>query len=157
MTKADFIEFIEGSQEWLRRFLASLCCGDMCLVDDLAQETYIKAFLSIESFKNEKRIKSWILKIAYNTFINYVRRKHPDVNIEEIVYLESEMNTDDTFKYENLYEALNSLPPKERASVILFYLEGYSSKEISVVLETKEANVRKSLSRGRERLRRLLK
>lgn len=157
MNKQEFIDHIVTTQEWLRRFLASLCCGDMFLVDELAQETYIKAYLSIDKFKDDKKFKAWLIKIAYNTYISHVRKIKPIVDIEEIRTIESEKQADTNFQYEDLYSALRSLPSMERASIILYYMEGYSSKEIAYLLQTKDQNVRQALSRGRERLRILLK
>ena len=157
MTKSDFIRYIEATQEWLRRFLASLCCGDMMLVDDIAQETYLKAYLSIESCRDERKLKGWMLKIAYNTFLNHTRSRHLFREINECETIASDLNTDNAFNYENLYQALGALPPKERGAVVLFYLEGYSSKEIAALMETTDANVRQMLSRGRVHLKVLLK
>lgn len=157
MNKQEFISHIETSQVWLRRFLASLCCGDMFLVDEVAQETYIKAYLSIEKIKEDNKFKSWLLKIAYHTYLNSIRKTSLHIGIEDMVGMESDDTPDSLYRYENLYEALNSLPPKERMVVILYYMEDYNTKEISSLLETNEVNVRKALSRGRDRLRNLLK
>lgn len=157
MNKQEFIGFVETSQEWLRRFLASLCCGDMFKVDEIAQETYIKAYLSVDKIRDENKMKSWLLKIAYHTYLNSIRNSTYNHNIEEVIALESEETSDSAFKYENLYNALNSLPPKERMAVILYYMEGYAGKEIAAFLETNEANVRQALSRGRNRLKLILK
>lgn len=158
MKRESFAVFVEDTQERLRRFLAGLCCGDMTLVDDLAQETYIKAYLSLESIKDEKKLKSWLFKIAYHTYLNHLRTCKNIESLEEVGRIETDCADmpDATFRYEGLYKALASLNSKERGAVILYYMEGYSTKEISKITDTNDANVRQWLSRGRNRLRELL-
>lgn len=151
-----FIRQVEDSQRWLRRFLASLCCGDNFLTDEIAQETYIRAYLAIQGGSTYENFKPWILKIAYNTFVNYKRSRKNIVGEEPLTNFESEYKADASFKYERLYKALERLPLKERTSTVLFYMEGYSTKEIATIMEISEDSVRQALSRGRKRLKELL-
>ena len=64
---------------------------------------------------------------------------------------------DNTFRYQELYMALNELQPKERTSILLFYIKGYSVREISKIMECSEDAIKKQLSRGREHLKDKLK
>ena len=64
---------------------------------------------------------------------------------------------DNAFEHQELYLALRTLPPKERSAITLFYLNGYSIKEVAVITETSEDAVKKQLSRGRDKLRQELK
>jgi RNA polymerase sigma-70 factor (ECF subfamily) len=64
---------------------------------------------------------------------------------------------DSSFEHQDLYLALRTLPPKERSSITLFYLNGYSVKEIAQITETSEDAVKKQLSRGRDKLKERLK
>lgn len=59
MTREQFITKAEATQKALRRFLAALCCGDCALADDIAQEAFIKAWLSSESLKDPDKFKTW--------------------------------------------------------------------------------------------------
>jgi RNA polymerase sigma-70 factor (ECF subfamily) len=68
----------------------------------------------------------------------------------------SEGSTDSQFRHQELYTALNKLPDKERTSVLLFYMDGYSIKEIAELEETSQDAVKQHLSRGRNHLRVLL-
>ena len=156
MNQDEFIKCVERSQESLRRFLASVCAGDVELAEDIAQEAYIKAYLARGKIKDADNFRAWITKIAYNTFLNIIRKKRINIPIEEIAYNESFGRLDDTFKYESLYQALKSLGAKERTVLVLFYLEGYNTREISDFLEIKEEAVRQILSRGRKRLKTLI-
>lgn len=157
MTREQFVWHVEGCQGALRRFLTALCCGDAALADDLAQESLIKAWLSADSFRADSTFSTWIHRIAYNTFINYRRGAVPKAPLTEASVVASESASDDAFRYQPLYEALALLSVKERMSILLHYLEGYTIREIAEIEEVSEAAVKQHLSRGREHLRTLLK
>lgn len=156
MTREQFISHVEGTQKAFRRFLVALCCGDSALADDVAQDSYLKAYLSCDSIKNEDKFKSWIFRIGYTTFINHKRSEKKFVNYEDANDIISTDTSDSSFHYQDLYSALNRLPGKERTSVLLFYMEGYSIKEISEIVESSQDAIKQHLSRGRIHLRKLL-
>lgn len=156
MTREQFISHVEGSQRAFRRFLVALCCGDTALADDVAQEAYVKAYLSCDSFSDPEKFNAWIFKIGFNTFIDQKRSAKVHAGYDEASSLISSDKADSHFNYQGLYSALDRLPDKERTSVLLFYMEGYSVKEISAVTETSQQAVRQHLSRGRSHLRGLL-
>lgn len=156
MTREQFISHVEGTQKAFRRFLVALCCGDSSLADDVAQEAYIKAYLSCDSFNNPDKFNAWIFRIGYTTFINHKRSEKIFADYEEARNIASVNSTDDSFRYQELYSALNKLPGRERTSVLLFYMEGYSIKEIAEIEETSQDAVKQHLSRGRNHLRGLL-
>ncbi|MBR4515850.1 MAG: sigma-70 family RNA polymerase sigma factor, partial [Bacteroidaceae bacterium] len=58
--------------------------------------------------------------------------------------------------HQDLYLALSTLPPKERSAITLFYLNGYSIREIAAITEASQDAVKQQLSRGRETLRKTL-
>ncbi len=156
MTREQFTTHVEATQKAFRRFLVALCCGDTALADDVAQESYIKAYLSCDSFSNLERFNAWIFKIGYNTFINHKRGERLYVSIEDVKEIAACESADSLFAYQDLYDALNRIPAKERTSVLLFYMQGYSIKEISEIQSTSQDAVKKHLSRGRTHLRGLL-
>ncbi|MCM1142591.1 MAG: RNA polymerase sigma factor [Muribaculum sp.] len=156
MTCEQFIQHVEGTQKAFRRFLVALCCGDSALADDIAQDAYMKAYLSCDSFNNPEKFNAWIFRIGYNTFINHKRSERIYADYEEARNITSSETTDAQFRYQELYSALNKLPGKERTSVLLFYMEGYSIKEIAEIEETTQDAVKQHLSRGRNHLRGLL-
>lgn len=156
MVRELFILNIEGTQEALRRFLVALCCGDSQLADDIAQETLMKAYLSCDDIKDARKFKAWIFRIAYNTFLDQRRRMREYVSCDRAADLHSADGADASFRYQDLYAALDLLSEKERTSVLLFYMEDYSIKEIAKMLDTSQGAVKQHLSRGREHLRRIL-
>lgn len=64
---------------------------------------------------------------------------------------------DAKYTRQELYLALATLPPKERAAIVLFYLDGHSIRDISKITDTSEDAVKKQLSRGRDKLKTRLK
>ncbi|MCM1077409.1 MAG: RNA polymerase sigma factor [Bacteroides sp.] len=156
MTREQFISHIEGSQKAFRRFLVALCCGDSQLADDIAQESYVKAYLSSDGFDNPEKFNAWIFRIGYTTFINHKRSEKVFSDYDEASEVIASDTSDASFRYQDLYAALNLIPDKERTSVLLFYMEGYSIKEIAKIVEVSEEAVRQHLSRGRKHLRGLL-
>lgn len=156
MTREQFISHVEATQKAFRRFLVALCCGDSALADDVGQEAYIKAYLSCDGLADDAKFNAWLFRIGYNTFIDHKRVARVLADYDEASGMTAADTADMSFRYEALYKALNLLPPKERTSVLLFYMEGYSIKEIAVIVEASPDAVKQHLSRGRAHLRHLL-
>lgn len=156
MNRGQFIEHVEGTQKSFRRFLVALCCGDTQLADDIAQDAYIKAYLSCDGFNSPEKFNAWIFKIGYNTFLDHKRSSKVFTGYDEAHAVESATPADASFRYQALYAALDRLPDRERLSVLLYYMEGYAVKEIAAILDASQEAVRQYLSRGRTHLRGLL-
>jgi RNA polymerase sigma-70 factor (ECF subfamily) len=77
--------------------------------------------------------------------------------LDDARMLVSTTAADDSFEHQDLYLALRTLPPKERSAITLYYLSGYNIKEIADITETSEDAVKKQLSRGRDKLKEILK
>ena len=157
MTRDVFITHVEREQEALRGFLLALCCGKKDDADDLAQDALVKAYLSSVGYQDKGKFRSWLFKIAYNTFLNHKASLRCTESIDEARALISGTNADAEFEHQELYLALRTLPPKERSSITLFYLNGYNIKEIATITDTSEDAVKKQLSRGRDKLKEKLK
>ena len=157
MTREVFIAHVEREQEALRSFLLALCCGNKSIADDLAQDALVKAYLSSAGYQDKGRFRSWLFKIAYNTFLNHKASQRTMESIDEARTLVGGTAADSSFQHQELYLALSTLPPKERSSITLFYLNGYNIKEIAEITETSEDAVKKQLSRGRDKLKEILK
>lgn len=156
MTREQFISHIESTQAAFRRFLVALCCGDSDLADDMAQEAYLKAFMACDTLRDMSKFKSWIFRIGYTCFINHKRSARFFSEYSEAACETAQETADQGFRYQELYAALNALPVKERMSVLLFYMEGYSIKEIAEIESVSQEAVKQHLLRGRRHLRHLL-
>lgn len=153
MTREVFIAQVEREQEALRGFLFALCCGNKSDADDLAQDALVKAYLSLAGYQNKGKFRSWLFKIAYNTFLNHKASCRTLESIDEARTLIGGNEADSSFEHQNLYLALRTLPPKERSAITLFYLNGYSIKEIATITDASEGAVKQQLSRGRDKLK----
>ena len=157
MTREAFISLVEREQEALRGFLLALCCGKKDDADDLAQDALVKAYLSSAGYLDKGQFRSWLFKIAYNTFLNHKASQRTMESIDEARMLASCTSADAEFQHQDLYLALSTLPPKERSAITLFYLSGYNIKELAAITDSSEDAIKKQLSRGRDKLREQLK
>lgn len=156
MLRGEFTANVLRTQEALRSFLRVLCCGDGPMADDIAQEAYMKAYLAVDSITDENKFASWVRRIAINIFLNEKRSERPRADIEEAALCSSDFSADSAFENEELKRAIASLPPKERAATLLYYMEGISTAEVARTIGSSILGVRKLLSRARKRLQKQL-
>ncbi len=160
MTQEQFIDFVRTEQEPLRRFLLALCSGDAALADDIAQDALVRAYVSSGSFLGRSKFKTWLFRIAYNCFVDHCRKKTPkkvDPESYEALNIQSGDSADGGFRYQQLYQALDRIPEKEKAAIVLFYFEDKSIKEIAVIMDMPIGTVKYNLSMGRNHLREYIK
>ena len=153
MTRETFITYVEREQEALRGFLLALCCGNKDDADDLAQDALVKAYLSSSGYQDKGRFRSWLFKIAHNTFLNHRASQKTTISIDDARVQSLPIGGDEGGLHQDLYLALRTLPPKERSAITLYYLSGYNIKEIAQITDTSEAAVKQQLSRGRDKLK----
>ena len=147
---------VKAEQGTLRRILLGLCCGDSARADDLAQDTLLRAYVAADSFSGSTRFRAWLLRIAYNCFIDNLRRLGPPkISIEnrEASAVHSDSLPDVRYEYQELYDALSRLPEKERSAIVLKYFEDLPVKEIAAVLKIPSGTVKYYLSIGRKHLK----
>ena len=157
MTRERFISEVRACQGRLRRFLASLC-GDAALADDLAQEALVRAYVSSDRFIGN--FKAWLFRIAYNCFIDNLRRVPvPSASMDspEVLHVADGAASDATFRHEELRRALTRLPEKERTAIVLHYFEDLPVKEIASVMQIPSGTVKYHLSVGRDHLRQYIR
>lgn len=143
------------------RYLLSLC-KDKSLSEDLTQDTFIKAYQALD--KNPpKELKSWLIKIAYHTFIDYTRRSKK-VNYEAPEYfsiLSSGISVEEELQkrveQEELYKRLEQLKPMQKKAIVLCDLQGFSYIEAASILSINENTLKTHIFRGRGKLKQLYK
>jgi RNA polymerase sigma factor, sigma-70 family len=125
-------------------------------VKDVLQETFIKYMTKAPDFKSEEHKKAWLIKVSQNKCREFLRfhKRHAAVPLDEVEESISVTNGMDTYSIEMLSLIWN-LKYKLKSVVILYYIEGYSIKEISQIMEISESAVKKRLERARKELRML--
>ena len=127
--------------------------------DDIAQETLMKAYLALSKCDERQKARLWLMKIAYNTFLNHHAQttRHRYEDIDATAMISSQYSSDESFRYQELLQAMVQLPDSERTTLILHYFEGYKVEEIAHITNCTDAAVKKRLQRGREELKRRIK
>jgi len=157
MTRERFIDEVRQQQEPLRRFLLALCGGNAPLADDIAQEALVRAYVASGSFLGLSKFSTWLFRIAYNCYIDHCRKSRlEEAPLQAAESVPAADGADRSFRYQQLYLALERLPEKERAAIALFYFEDRSIKEISSILQMPQGTVKYHLSLGRNHLKDML-
>ena len=148
-TKA-FDLLVQKYQSAIRRFFLNQTCGDSQLSDDLAQDTFIKAYTNISSFKNLSSFSTWLYRIAYNVFYDYIRS---DKDVGELEtrevdrrYCNEQVNVGQKM---DIHRALSQLKETERTCITLFYMEDLSIDKISCITGLATGTIKSHLSRGK--------
>ncbi len=152
-----FAELVRRHQSVVRGLLRQLVRSDVTLADDLAQETFIRAYKNIRSFRGEAKFSTWLYRIGYNVFREEARRRKELVGIDETqLETQRDPSTVDAALRHDLAHALQTLPVHERTAVVLCCQNGLSHDEASRVLDIPLGTVKTNVLRGREKLKKLL-
>lgn len=153
-----FDQLVQKYQSPIRRFFLNQTCGDGELSDDLAQDTFIKAYTSIASFKNLSSFSTWLYRIAYNVFYDYIRSRKEtmDLDAREVDATNCAEQTNVGEKMD-IYQSLKMLKEVERTCITLFYMEDLSIDKIAGITGYPAGTVKSHLSRGKEKLATYLK
>ena len=147
-----FDELVRRYQSPVRRFFLHQTLGDSQLSDDLAQDTFLKAYTNIASFRGLASFQTWIMRIAYNVFYDYTRKRQLAVSDWQLAESQQPTaNIQQPLKID-LYAALALLKPDERTCITLQLIDGYDIAGIAKITGLKEGTVKSHLSRGKEKL-----
>lgn len=153
-----FDQLVRKYQSPVRRFFLHQTCGDSELSDDLAQDTFIKAYTNIASFKNLSSFSTWLYRIAYNVFYDYLR-SHKETDDLDTTKIDASCYTQprDIGQQMDIYRALSILKDMERTCITLFYLEDQSIEKIAGITGCPAGTVKSHLSRAKEKMAAYLK
>jgi RNA polymerase sigma factor (sigma-70 family) len=133
--------------------------GNMSLSKDLAQETFIKVWQNLDSFRNESSISTWIYRITVNTCLIELRKKK-DVRLSNhLNHLEvssPDFFDDKELQLKKLYQSISKLKT-ENKSIILLELEGLPQKEIAEVMGLSHDVIRVRIHRIKNELTKCVK
>ena len=141
--------------------------------DDVMQETFIKVYRSIRTFRKDAAFETWLYRIAVNEALNFVKRRErqreatletaPEAEYEAITRYRVQIANDPHVHAEkaelrhHVTEAVNNLSLKHRTVVILHEFEGLTHAEVASILNCSEGTVRSRLHYARKKLRTMLK
>jgi RNA polymerase sigma-70 factor (ECF subfamily) len=152
-----FGELVRRHQSPVRGLLRQLVRADVELADDLAQETFIRAYKNIRSFRGEAKFSTWLYRIAYNVFRENARKRKELVGIdEEQLQAKVDPQTTNPGLRHALMNALATLPLHERTAVSLCCQNWLSHDEAARVLDIPLGTVKTNVLRGREKLKKML-
>lgn len=152
-------QYCDGMYIVARRFVK-----DTMEAEDVVQEAFIRAFTKLHQYKAEVTFGAWLKRIVINKSLDLLKSKKQHLQDLEEVHLkvvdesyEGEWLVDDTITKEMVKDAIEQLPDKYKYVVMLYLMEGYDHQEISQILNISEVASRTQLSRGKTKLKELLK
>jgi RNA polymerase sigma-70 factor (ECF subfamily) len=150
--KQAFDQLVRKYQSPVRRFFLNQTLGDEQLSDDLAQETFIKAYVNLSKFRAMSSFSTWLMRIAYNVFYDQVRSRHQTADIEDAAALRQSASTAEAGVKMDVHAAMALLTPVERTCITLQLIDGYSIDEISKITGIGENTVKSHLKRGKDKM-----
>ena len=151
MTKEQLGALILASERQLYSTAKTILHDDQDCADAIS-ETIVKAFSKIETLRNDKYARTWLIRILLNECYTLLRKSSKFVSLEGMGSMR-EMEAKKGRDYSDLYKAVNSLKEELRLPVILYYIEDFNIKEIAQILEISEGAVQKRLARARGKLK----
>lgn len=128
--------------------------------EDILQESFIKVFAKIETFRMESKLETWIKKIVINTALNHQRSKlylYPMVDVDTMYDLKDDHEAPlSAFHVGELLKMIQSLPVGCQMIFNLYAIEGYQHNEIAEALNIKEGTSKSQYARARQLLKEML-
>ena len=134
--------------------------------EEAAQDTFIKAYKSLNKFKGDSKFSTWIYRVAYNTCLDRLKKnKRQQYTVEINEYTEHQVKTLDNAldqieakeKEQTIQDCLALLPSEDSFLLTLYYFEELSLEEIGKIVSLKPNNVKVKLFRSRKKLATILK
>ncbi|HUI06727.1 MAG TPA: sigma-70 family RNA polymerase sigma factor [Verrucomicrobiae bacterium] len=154
-----FAELVRRYQSPVRAFLARMARGDTHLADDLAQETFLKAWRKLHTYRGTAQFSTWLFGIAFNEFRSAARQRK-ELTVDDVDELPAEATQPAAGSGNDLRldltEALKRLSSNERAVVVLCCQNGLSHEEAAKALDCPLGTVKTNVLRGKEKLKRWL-
>ena len=154
--KRAFDSLVKEYQSRVRKFFLAQTLGDEPLSDDLAQETFVKAYLKISTFRGTSSFSTWLFRIAYNVYYDYTRSCHTTSDIDAASAMPAE-GASDTALQMDLYKALALLSDVQRTCITMQLIDGRSISDISSITGINEGTVKSHISRGKHIMTEYLK
>ncbi|WP_057763093.1 RNA polymerase sigma factor [Cytobacillus praedii] len=131
-----------------------LMVNDYQQAEDLTQDTFVKAYLYYDSFKNHSSEKTWLFSIAHNVTVDFLRKQKPSLFFKEIFQFQKDIHPlpeeiiqikEESYE---LYKALGELKDTYRKVIILRKIKGFSIEDTAKILSWSESKVKSMLFRA---------
>ncbi|HEX9248061.1 MAG TPA: sigma-70 family RNA polymerase sigma factor, partial [Gemmatimonadaceae bacterium] len=149
-----FLETVSNLRPQLHQYCSRMV-GSVLDGEDVVQDALFQAYRKLESFDDRRPLKPWLFRIAHNQCIDFLRRRQVRQDAEAEVAVQDAVAPKDPVGrgIERAIERLVlTLPPKERASVLLKDVLDYSLEEIAELVDSTVGGVKAALNRGRAKL-----
>src|SRR5216117_3820658 len=149
-----FLETVSNLRPQLHQYCSRMV-GSVLDGEDVVQDALFQAYRKLESFDGSRPLKPWLFRIAHNQCIDFLRRRQVRQDAEAEVVVQDAVAPKDPVGrgIERAIERLVlTLPPKERASVLLKEVLDYSLEEIAELVDSTVGGVKAALNRGRAKL-----
>lgn len=124
--------------------------------NDIAQETFLRAYRGIRRFQLRSSFKTWVYRIAYNTAMSHLRKKEREITGEELDRVEPpDKRSEGHYLRITLKKLTGMLKPELRAVVLMHYYDDLKYEEIAEVLECPLGTVKIRLYRAKHELKKL--
>jgi RNA polymerase sigma-70 factor, ECF subfamily len=161
--KKAFGEIVNRYQRMVARTVKGML-GDSVFAEDIGQEVFIKLFYSLQEFRGESKLSTYIQKIAVNLTLNEIKRRKrffsmfsQKANNEMFEFEVADIDTEERNEASEIVnKALLAMDPKFRIILTMRMLQGYSTKETAEILDLPLGTVLSRLSRAQEQLRNIL-
>ena len=164
--KRAFDQLVRQYQSPVRRFFLSQTMGDEMMSDDLAQDTFVKAYTHIGQYRGTSSFLTWLTRIAYNVWYDYKRKEQPipqsqlggkEVDTSGVSNTSGQSLFSSSYREGqgeglDIYRALQVLKEEERTCITLQIVEGYSIDEIADMTKMPTGTVKSHLKRGKDKL-----
>lgn len=149
MNKDEFADKVLEAESTLYHVSKSILIHDEDC-EDAVQWAILKAYNKLGKLKKEPYFKTWLVRILINECYSLKRKECSKISYEEYFQF---VKADDKKDYSELYLAIQKLPEHIRITIVLYYVEGYSVKEIKQILKIPSGTVKSRLAKGRKLLK----
>lgn len=146
-----FLRDVEAMRPSLHRYCTRMT-GSPLDGEDVVQETMIKAFYNLHTLRDEAKLRSWLFRVAHRCCLDQLRRRDGVSEWEESLDDTSIQPIERLDVSPALEAMISTLPPKERAAVLLKDVLDHSLKEVADIIDSTPNGVKAALRRGRQKL-----
>jgi RNA polymerase sigma factor (sigma-70 family) len=142
-----FGDLVRRHQSMVRALLRKLTAGDHALADDLAQETFLRAYRGLAGYAGRARLSTWLCQIAYHAFLAAAERPRPQ-QLHDDAESPADASGARALLRHDLERALSHLTPAERDAIALTFGQDMTHEEAARILGCPLGTLKTNVARG---------